>query len=254
MPLPVLFLGHGNPMNAITDSPMVGAWRALGRRLPRPKALLVVSAHWITRGPTVSAAAQPETIHDFSGFPPELFAVRYPAPGDPVRARALAARIPGLQLHPLRGLDHGAWSVLRPMFPAADLPTFQLSLDGSQGGAGHLALGAALRPLRDEGVLIIASGNIVHNLRQFSFSDPTPVPWALRARDQVNARLRAGDVEALGRVERLSPDLALAAPTPEHFLPLLVALGAAGAGSPFTLFNDEVISSLSMTSVIFGAA
>ncbi len=254
--LPALFLGHGSPMNAIEDNAFHRAWLALGRRLPRPRAILCVSAHWQTRGATVSAAPQPATIHDFHGFPRELFAVRYPAPGDP----ALAARIAGLvrgvpvAVDPDRGLDHGAWSVLRALYPEADVPVLQLGLDTTRPGAWHYALARELAPLRAEGVLVLGSGNIVHNLGLYEFDSEAQPAWAVGFRERTNALLLAGDHGPLANPATLGPEAALAVPTPEHYLPLLYALGVQQPGDRVELFNDVVTSAVSMTSVLLEPA
>jgi 4,5-DOPA dioxygenase extradiol len=254
-PFPVLFLGHGSPMNAIDDNPWSRMWRALGARVPRPRAILCVSAHWETPGPWLTGSAQPSTIHDFGGFPQALFDVRYPAPGDP----ALARRVVDLlgedftaRIDPDRGLDHGAWSVLRPMYPDADIPVVQLGIDSRRPGAWHVALAQRLAPLRDEGILVVASGDIVHNLRQFKWRDPTPLPWALRFRDRVNALIREGNLAALADWPALGDDARESIPTPEHYLPLLYALALARDDDPLEFFSDDVIGSLSMTSLIIG--
>jgi 4,5-DOPA dioxygenase extradiol len=179
--MPVLFAGHGSPMNAIEDNAFTRGWQAAVASMPKPKAILCISAHWETRGVGVCIAERPQTIHDFGGFPQALFDVQYPAPGDPALARRVASMVKGVQVHttPEWGLDHGAWSVLRVMYPQADVPVVQLSLDTAQPGAFHLNLARELTPLRDEGVLILGSGNIVHNLRLINFRDPAPADWAM---------------------------------------------------------------------------
>lgn len=256
--MPALFLGHGSPMNAIEDNPCSREWTALGRRLPRPRAILCISAHWETRGVCVSAAEQPETIHDFYGFPKALFDVRYPAPGSPWLCRRVAELLGTgtdplpVQADPHRGLDHGAWSVLRPMVPAADIPVVQLSLDSARPGPFHLELGRRLAPLREEGVLILGSGDIVHNLRLYSFHGTAAMDWALRFRALANRLIESGDDQALADWPALGADARLAIPTPEHYLPLLYVLGARRPGEKPVLFNDMVTSSLSMTSLIYG--
>lgn len=254
MKMPVLFVGHGNPMNAIERNEFHRSWHELGRRLPKPKGVLCISAHWETRGVHVTATDTPETIHDFYGFPKALFDVRYPAPGDPRLAQRVSALISSqeVRLDPGRGLDHGAWSVLAPMYPASDIPVVQLSLDTGQPGKFHYALARELAPLRDEGVLILASGNIVHNLRLFSFHDPKPLPWATACDAALRLRILARDHEALMDYDSLGPDASLAVPTPEHYFPLLYALGLQEAAEPAGFFNERVLSAISMTSVLIG--
>ena len=253
---PVLFIGHGSPMNAIEDNTWSQAWRTLGERLPHPRAILCISAHWQTAGVLLGAAEKPRTIHDFGGFPPALYEVQYPAPGDPELAAHVAAMLdPALdaQLDADYGLDHGAWQVLIHLFPNADVPVVQLSLDLRRPGAQHFAIGQMLGALRDEGVLIVASGNIVHNLGLVNFRDPEPPAWALAFRDNVNSLIAAGDFNALANFEEL-PDNRLAIPTPEHYLPLLYALACARPGDALEIFNDDVWSTLSMTSLAIGMA
>ena len=254
---PVLFLGHGSPMNAIEDNAWSRAWRALGERLPRPRAILCVSAHWETPGAWLTGSAAPPTIHDFGGFPPALHRVQWPAPGDP----ALATRVVELlgddvaaRIDPQRGLDHGAWGVLMPMYPQADVPVVQLGIDSRRPGAWHVALARRLAPLRNEGVMLVASGDIVHNLRLFDWRDPSPLPWALRFRDRVNAVVRDGDLAALADWPALGDDARQSVPTPEHYLPLLYALALAREGDRLTFLNDDVVGSLSMTSLLIESA
>ncbi len=257
MTMPVLFLGHGSPMNAIEDNPWSRSWRALGTRLPRPRAILCVSAHWETAGAAVTGSAAPTTIHDFYGFPQPLFDVRYAAPGDPALAADIVALLGndvGARIDPERGLDHGAWSVLAPMYPAADIPVLQLGIDTRRPGTWHLAVAHRLASLRDTGVMIIGSGDIVHNLRLFDFRNAQPAGWALRFRDQVNTLIRNRDLTALADWPALGDDAALAIPTPEHYLPLLYALALVRDSDSITFFNDEVIGSLSMTSLCIGDA
>ena len=262
MTMPALFIGHGSPMNAIEDNAWSRAWRALGERLPRPRAILCISAHWETPGPWLTGSAAPPTIHDFGGFPQALFDVRYPAPGDPALAQRvveLLGEAASARIHPERGLDHGAWGVLRPMYPDADIPVVQLGIDSRQPGAWHVALAQRLAPLRDEDVLVVASGDIVHNLRLFDWHDTTPLPWALRFRDRVNALIREGNLHggnlaALADWPALGEDAARSIPTPEHYLPLLYALALARSGDTLEFFNDDVIGSLSMTSLLIAHA
>ena len=255
MRMPVLFIGHGNPMNAIERNEFHLGWATVARRLPRPRAILCVSAHWETRDAHVTAAGMPATIHDFYGFPQSLFDVRYPAPGDP----ALAARVSSLVaservgLDPGRGLDHGAWSVLIAMYPSADVPVVQLSLDTSRPGSHHYALARQLAPLRDEGVLVLGSGNIVHNLRLFNFRDPAPLDWALAADAELRGHIAAGRHDELAAYPA-RPEARLAVPTPEHYLPLLYAIALQQAGETAEFFNVRVPGSISMSSVLIGAS
>ncbi|ADG11885.1 4,5-DOPA dioxygenase extradiol [Caulobacter segnis] len=252
---PVLFLGHGSPMNAIEDNAWSRDWARLGRELPRPKAILMISAHWETRGASaVSAASAPETIHDFGGFPQALFDVRYPAPGDPALAARVAERLspdPVVQ-HPTRGLDHGAWGVLRPMYPDADIPVVQLSLDRARPDRWHYEAGRRLAPLRDEGVMILGSGDIVHNLRAIDFRRPETLPWAERFNETAKALILAGDHDPLIDWRSLGPDAEASINSAEHYLPLLYVLGAAGKDEPVSFFNDDVFAAISMTGVKVG--
>ena len=252
--MPVLFAGHGSPMNALEDNAFTRGWQDAARRIPKPRAIVCVSAHWETRGVYVGATDRPETIHDFYGFPKALFDVRYPAPGEPQLAHRIAGMIRGVRVHvdPGRGLDHGAWSVLRIMYPEADVPTLQLSLDTAQPGDFHFRLGRELAPLRDDGVLILGSGNVVHNLRLFNFHDPQPADWAARADTVLRARIESGDCTDLVDWPRLGADVALGIPTPEHYLPLLYVLALRRDGESVQLFNTTVTSALSMTSVLVG--
>lgn len=255
-PMPVAFVGHGSPMNAIDDNRFHESWALLGRTLPRPRAVLCVSAHWETRGVYLTGASHPETIHDFYGFPAELFAVQYPAPGDPELARQVVQLLddPRTRVDAGRGFDHGMWSVLRVMYPSADIPVIQLSLDTRLSGREHYALARKLAPLREQGVLVLASGNIVHNLGLFRFHSQEQPAWALRFRDQVNGLIAHRDHAALCDYRSLGADAGLAIPTAEHFLPLLYALALQRDGDDIQMFNDEVFSAMSMTSLIIGSA
>lgn len=253
--LPVLFVGHGSPMNAIEDNAWSRDWRRLGQTLPRPKAVLMVSAHWETRGASaVSASSAPETIHDFGGFPQALFDVQYRAPGDP----ALAARVaeflsPDVVVqHPTRGLDHGAWGVLKPMYPAADVPVVQLSIDRGRPDRWHYEAGRRLAALRDEGVLIMGSGDIVHNLRAADFRRPEAPPWADRFNETAKALILAGDHDPLIDWRGLGPDAEISINSAEHYLPLLYVLGAQTPGEPVSFFTDDVFAAISMTGVRIG--
>ncbi len=255
--LPAIFFGHGNPLNALQENDYTRGWAALGRALPRPRAILCVSAHWYVPETAVTAMAAPRTIHDFGGFPPELYQVQYPAPGSPAlaeRVQALLAPLP-VRRDEQWGLDHGTWSVLCHAFPQADVPVVQLSLDATQPAAFHYELGQRLAPLRAEGVLIIGSGNLVHNLRAYAWGqrEAQPYDWAERFEARVRALLLAGDDGPLIDYETLGPEARLAVPTPEHYLPLLYVLGARGTDEPVA-FPIEGIEggSISMLTVQFG--
>ena len=252
MRMPALFLGHGSPMNAIEDNEFHRGWRALGQRLPRPRAVLCVSAHWETRGVYAGAADSPETIHDFHGFPQALFDVQYRAPGDAALARR-AAELVGAQQDAERGLDHGAWGVLIAMYPDADVPVVQLSLDTSRPGAFHYALAKKLAPLRDEGILVVGSGNIVHNLGVWRPGEARPCDWALRFDAEVRKRIDAGDHQSLADYPSLGRDARMSIPTPEHYLPLLYVLALQEKGETPAYMHDKVMTSISMTSVLIGA-
>jgi len=252
--MPALFVGHGSPMNALEDNAYTRGWQDAARRIPQPRAIVCVSAHWETRGTYVSGTPTPETIHDFYGFPKALFDVRYPAPGDPALAEQIGQMVKNANVHidTEWGLDHGAWSVLRIMYPQADIPVLQLSLDTTQPGNFHYTLGKELAPLRDDGVLILGSGNIVHNLRLFDFHATRPADWAARADAAIRARIESRDHTSLIDWNGLGADVALGIPTPEHYLPLLYVLALRGADEPVRLFNTEVISAISMTCVQVG--
>jgi 4,5-DOPA dioxygenase extradiol len=254
---PVLFFGHGNPMNALEDNAYTRAWKTIGEAFPRPRAILAVSAHWYLPATLVTAMARPRTIHDFGGFPRPLYDVRYDARGD----EALARRVQGL-LEPLPvgldehwGLDHGTWSVLCHVFPEADVPVVQLSIDETQPPRFHYDLGRKLRPLREEGILVMGSGNLVHNLHAYAWGrhPVEPFDWAVRFERQARRLLEAGEHEPLIAYETLGRDAVLSAPTPDHYLPLLYAMGAAAPGER-VLFPVEGVDggSVSMLSVQFG--
>jgi len=252
--MPALFIGHGNPMNAIEHNRFYSSWEALGQQLPRPKAVLCISAHWRTPGVRLTASEHPETVHDFRGFPKALFEVEYPARGDPGLARRIADLLSEHRagLDAARGLDHGAWSILLAMYPNADVPVVQLSLDATQPAAFHYNLAKQLGPLREEGVLVLGSGNIVHNLRRFSFDNPEPPDWAVEFDEEVKRRIVSREHEALIDYGSLGGHAALAIPTDEHFLPLLYALAVQDDAEPLRFFNEVVLSSISMTSVLIG--
>ncbi|HTL13029.1 MAG TPA: 4,5-DOPA dioxygenase extradiol [Bdellovibrionota bacterium] len=257
--MPVLFMGHGSPMNAIAHNAYTRAVEDLGRRLPRPRAILCVSAHWITRGITVTHMPHPRTIHDFRGFPDELFAVRYPAPGSPELAERVReiVRDTSILLDTNRwGLDHGAWSVLRHLYSAADVPVVQLSIDLQQSAEFHHTLGQKLRPLRDEGILIIGSGNIVHNLRRIDWNeDAKPMDWAVEFDAWVAERLKKGEHGPLVHDFEKTEAGRLSVPTPDHYLPFVVALGAAEPGERMTFEYEGIQNgSIDMRCVSFGVA
>jgi 4,5-DOPA dioxygenase extradiol len=253
--LPALFLGHGSPMTTISDVPERRAWQALGQVLPRPKAILVVSAHWETHGRThLTAGPAPRTIHDFRGFPPELYAVQYPAPGSEPLIDRVAALLgeERIKRDESWGFDHGAWGVIQPMYPDADIPMIEMSLDRSLTPEQHLALGVALAPLRDEGVLLVGSGNIIHNLALWRESAGTVPDWAEDFRLRSNAAILGDDHAVLTRFPADDRAAMLAINSAEHYLPLLYTMGARGPGDDVALFNDTLNGSLSMTSVLLG--
>jgi 4,5-DOPA dioxygenase extradiol len=250
-PMPVLFIGHGNPMHAIRDNAFASILANLGRELPRPRAVLCISAHWMTRGMTaVTSSRHPETIHDFAGFPRELFDVSYPAPGDPETAERISRTSADPRIQPDHGawgLDHGAWSVLKHMYPAADVPVLQLSIDITEGPEFHFALGAKLKQLRREGVLIVGSGNVVHNLRHVSFADDAPpFDWAVEFDEWLKHRLQERDYNSVLRHATGSSSGKLSIPTPDHWYPLLYALGASDESDPLR-FEYEGIENASIS-------
>ena len=255
MTLPTLFIGHGSPMNAIEDNSVRRSWQDIAARIPRPKAVLCISAHWETRGVHVTSADAPETIHDFGGFPQALFDAQYPAPGNPVLARRIAELLApeSVGMDETRGLDHGAWSVLMAMYPNADVPTVQLSLDMTQPPAFHYDLARRLSPLRDEDVLIMGSGNIVHNLRVFFSHGHMSFEWARRFNDAAKSRIASGHHDDLIAYERLDPEAVLSVPTPEHYLPALYPLALQRSDEDVLFFSDTEPDSFFMTSFVIGA-
>ena len=253
--LPALFLGHGSPMTVLTDSPERTAWQVLGRTLPKPSAILVVSAHWETRGAVhLTAGELPHTIHDFGGFPDELFAMQYPAPGAPALVERVAELLgeASVRRDDSWGFDHGSWCVMQPMYPAAAIPMIQLSLNRSLSPAQHLAAAAALTPLRDEGVLLVASGNVVHNLAEYRRSIGTQPGWALDFQARITAAMLADDRAGLTDFAPGDQSAALAINSAEHYLPLLYAAGWRLPGDAVGVFNDTVDGALSMTSYLIG--
>ena len=229
--MPAIFFGHGNPMNAISENGYTEAWRRIGSEPPTPKAILSVSAHWFVPGTGVTATTAPRTIHDFGGFPRELYQVQYPAPGDPQLAFRVQTLLAPLDVKPddSWGLDHGTWSVLRHVYPGADIPIVQLSVDETRPAGFHYEIGRQLAPLREEGVLIVGSGNLVHNLHTYAWGGRSqdPYDWAIRFEDVAKELILSGAHKTLVDYEALGPDAALSIPTPDHYLPLLYVLGAA---------------------------
>lgn len=255
-PLPALFLSHGSPMLVFEDIPARHFIAGVGRELERPQAILCISAHWETERPAVSAVAAPETIHDFYGFPDDLYKLQYPAPGAPRLARRVVelldeAGIEGV-VDPDRGLDHGAWNPLLLIYPQADVPVTQLSIQAQLDPVHHAKIGRALRPLRRQGVLVLASGGAVHNLRQFHIDREQPAPWAVSFDDWLADRIAAGDEEALLAYRQNRPDGRLAHPRDEHLLPLFVAMGAGGGVAGRPLHRSFAHGSLSMAAFAWG--
>lgn len=255
--MPALFIGHGNPMNAIERNGYSDAWRQLAADLPRPRAILAVSAHWYVPGSRVTIDERPRTIHDFGGFPRALFEVQYPAPGSPElaeRVRALCAPV-DVALDDTWGLDHGTWSVLAHLYPQADVPVVQLGIDETLTGAQHLALARSLAPLRDEGVLVLGSGNVVHNLHAYAWGRHTtePYEWGVRFDAWIRELLAARDFEGIAAYEEQGRDAQLSAPTPEHYLPLLYAIALCDDDDAITYPVDGFDGgSVSMLSVRIG--
>lgn len=254
--MPVLFLGHGSPMNAIEENQFVTGFRNISKTLPKPNAILCISAHWYTNGTKVTAMKMPRTIHDFVGFPKELFEVQYPAKGSPELAQKTKSMLqPTLvELDEKWGLDHGAWSVIKHLYPNADIPVIQLSIDYTKPALYHFELAHSLTSLRHKGILIIGSGNIVHNLGLVDWKnfdkDNFGFDWAIEARLNINNYLLNGDYQSLINYKKQSKAIKLAIPTPDHYLPLIYTLGLQQKGEIISLFNDKLVAgSLSMTSL-----
>jgi 4,5-DOPA dioxygenase extradiol len=253
-PMPAIFFGHGNPLNALLRNQYTEAWSNIGNSLPRPKAVLCISAHWYLPGTAVTAMVQPRTIHDFGGFPRELYEVEYPAPGAPELARRVQSLLAPVAVEldeESWGLDHGAWSVLCHVFPHADVPIVQLSIDETQPPEYHYELGKRLAPLRDEEILIVGSGNLVHNLHTYAWGrrDVEPFDWAVRFEKLARELLLKGEHTPLVDYESLGRDALLSAPTPDHYLPLLYVIGCGGSGDvtfPVEGFDGGSISMLSV--------
>ncbi|WP_158796320.1 4,5-DOPA dioxygenase extradiol [Pedobacter sp. L105] len=255
--MPAFFIGHGSPMNGIEDTEFSSKWAEIGRTVPVPKAVIVVSAHWFTKGTAVTAMNFPKTIHDFGGFPQALFDVQYPAPGSPELAAETAKMITStnVELDHDWGLDHGAWTVLAHMFPEANIPILQLSIDYTKDPKAHYDLAKELYQLRRKGVLIMGSGNIVHNLRMLNWEmiNGGGYDWALEINDQFKSLIMNSDHQPLMNYQSLGKAALMAIPTPEHYLPLLYTLGLKNDREEVSLFNDKAIGgSLTMTSVRIG--
>jgi 4,5-DOPA dioxygenase extradiol len=257
--MPVLFVGHGSPMNGIEDNEFSKRWEQMAKEIPTPAAVLVISAHWFTNGTRVTAMDFPETIHDFGGFPQALFDVQYPAPGNPALAREAASLLQSthVELDHDWGLDHGAWSVVRRMYPEATIPVLQLSIDYTKPPQYHYDLAKELYSLRKKGVLIMGSGNMVHNLRMISWQNMNNAgfgyDWALMMNDKFKQIISSGDYKPLINYETLGAEARLAIPTPEHYLPLLYSLGLRNNKDQISFFNDKAVAgSLTMTSVKIG--
>ncbi|MDF1551164.1 MAG: 4,5-DOPA dioxygenase extradiol [Bacteroidales bacterium] len=257
---PVLFLGHGSPMNAIEENEFVNGFRNLSEHLEMPKAILCISAHWETKGSFVTAMENPRTIHDFGGFPKALYEVQYPAPGQPYLAGGIKNLVNKTQIElDLKwGLDHGAWSVIKHLYPKANVPVVQLSLDYSKKAQDHYSLAKELSVIRQKGVLIIGSGNIVHNLSLVAWDKLNEsgygYDWALEANDKMKSFILDGNHKELINYTAQGKEFQLAIPTPEHFIPLLYVLGMVDKKEPINIFNDKAVAgSLSMTSIKFGS-
>jgi 4,5-DOPA dioxygenase extradiol len=257
--MPTLFLGHGSPMNAIEENEFVAGFRNISKSIPTPSAILCVSAHWFTQGTMVTAMEMPKTIHDFTGFPPALYEVNYPAHGDP----SLAAYTKQLlqpktvELDEKWGLDHGAWSVIKHLYPEANIPVIQLSIDYTKPASYHYELAQQLKKLRNKGVLVVGSGNIIHNLRMIDWAnfdkDDYGYDWAIEARATINECLLTANYHPLLQYHEQGSALKLAIPSPDHYLPLLYTLGLQNKGDSIELFNDKLLAgSLSMTSIKIG--
>ena len=257
--MPVLFIGHGSPMNGIEDTEFSRGWTNMATQIPVPQAVLVISAHWYTKGTQITAMENPPTIHDFGGFPKELFAVQYPAPGSPVLAKETAGLIHSTEvgLSHEWGLDHGTWTVVRHMYPKANIPVLQLSIDYSKEARYHYDLAKEIYSLRKKGVLIIGSGNMVHNLRMVAW-DKLDKPeygydWAIQMNQTFKELISAGSHDRLIQYQGLGKEALLAIPTPEHYLPLLYTLALQAKNDPISFFNDKAVGgSLTMTSVRVG--
>lgn len=255
--MPVLFMGHGSPMNGIEINEFSSKWKEIAQKIPIPQAILVVSAHWLTKGTRITAMDFPPTIHDFGGFPQALFDVQYPAPGNPILAQETAELVKStaIILDHDWGLDHGAWSVIKHMYPSAAIPVLQLSIDYTKAGQYHYNLAKELSALRKKGVLILGSGNMVHNLRMMSWEmiNGGGYDWAIEANDKLKNAILNKNHQLLINYQTMGSDVMLGIPTPEHYLPLMYTLGLQNENEEVSLFNDKAIGgSLTMTSVQIG--
>ncbi len=257
--MPVLFLGHGSPMNAIEENQFVEGFRTISKTIPKPNSILCISAHWFTNGTFVTSGENQKTIHDFYGFPKELFEVQYPAKGNPELAKETSELLlPNSVIETEDwGLDHGAWSVLKHLYPDAEIPVIQLSIDYTKPPQYHFDLAKKLQKLREKGILIIGSGNIVHNLQMVDFANINTIgygyDWAIEAREKTNNWLLDSNFQNLIDYQKQGTALQYAVPSPDHFLPLIYSLGLKEKSEEITLFNDELIAgSLSMTSLVIG--
>jgi 4,5-DOPA dioxygenase extradiol len=257
--MPVLFVGHGSPMNGIEDNEFSRTWKEMAQKIPTPSAVLVISAHWLSKGTRITAMELPQTIHDFGGFPKELFEVQYNAPGNPVLAQETASLLSSthVEMDHDWGLDHGAWTIIRHMYPEATIPVLQLSIDYTKDPQYHYDLAKELYSLRKKGVLIIGSGNMVHNLRMVAWDKLNEkeygYDWALQINNKFKELIGNGQHDSLIRYESLGREALLAIPTPEHYWPLLYTLGLKGSKDAISFFNDKAVGgSLTMTSVKIG--
>lgn len=257
--MPVLFVGHGSPMNALETNVYTQGWREITKQVAKPTAILCISAHWLTNGSFITAVDKPSTIHDFGGFPQALFDVQYPAPGFPELAKETALLFPENTVHTEEewGLDHGTWSILRHMYPLADVPVLQLSIDYRKPASYHFEMAQYLQKLRRKGVLIVGSGNMVHNLGMVAWDKMNEVnygyDWALETNEVMKKKILERDFKAMMDYNNLSAGAKLAIPTPDHYYPLMYALGLAGKNEELTIFNDYAVAgSLTMTSVGIG--
>ncbi|MDQ2774816.1 MAG: 4,5-DOPA dioxygenase extradiol [Acidobacteriota bacterium] len=252
--MPAIFFGHGNPMNALLENSYTQAWQRIGQRTTKPKAILSISAHWFVPETGVTVSTAPRTIHDFGGFPRELYSVQYPAPGDPDLARRVQQMLApvAVALDNSWGLDHGTWSVLRHVYPAADIPVVQLSIDETRPAEFHFEIGRKLAPLRDEGILIVGSGNLVHNLHAYAWGRhmADPYDWAVRFESEAKQMMLAEEYKPLISYERLGAEAMLCIPTPDHYLPLLYVLATRQHGELISFPVEGVDGgSISMLSV-----